>query len=347
MFHRVAWVQEGTAVVAASNEGLWRIPVNGGQVSQLPFGLNARSPAISRTGRRLAFAQYSEDTDVWQVEIGTETGSEIRTAKRLISTTKLEYDPQYSPDGQHIALASERSGSPQIWLCRSDGSDCRTLTSFCSGSPRWSPDGQWIAFDYLTPDGLFIYRVSVVGGGPPQQLAGGHRPSFSNDGEWIYFGDAKLSEQQNIWKVPAEGGAPVQVTRQGGFEAFEGPGGEYLYYTLSYGRSGIWKVPVDGGKEEEVWEKGEQSFWAVGKEGLYCLDKRSAPPSIEYLDLGTGESRRVASLADTAPEGGSFSIPSDLAFLSFSVSPDERFILFTPPDSSSAQSDLMLVENFR
>jgi hypothetical protein len=138
----------------------------------------------------------------------------------------------------------------------------------------------------------------------------------------------------------------VQVTRLGGYEAFEGPGGKNLYYTKA-DRSGVWRVPVDGGREEQVWEQGEQSFWAVGSEGLYCLDKRSAPPSIEYLDLGTGESRRVALLAQTTPEGGGFSLSPDVAYLGFSVSPDERFIVFTPPDASSDQSDLMLVENFR
>jgi Tol biopolymer transport system component len=355
IFQGVAWVEEGTAVVASSDEGLWRIPVNGEPESQLPFALNARSPAISRTGRRLAFAQYQYsysgsggDSDVWQVEIGTETESELRTTKRVISTTRWEGDPQYSPDGRHIALASDRPGSSEIWICRSNGSDCRALTSFggaSTGSPRWSRDGQWIAFDHLTPDGLFIYRISVVGGGRPQQLAGGNRPSFSSDGEWIYFGEGTLPEQ-NIWKVPAEGGDPVQVTRLGGFEAFEGPGGKYLYYALTVG-SGVWRVPVDGGEEEQVWERGEQSFWAVGKDGLYCLDKGSAPPSIEYLDLRTGESRRVALLAETAPEGGGFSISPDVQYLGFSVSPDERFILFSPPDASSGRSDLMLVENFR
>jgi Tol biopolymer transport system component len=187
----------------------------------------------------------------------------------------------------------------------------------------------------------------VVGGGLPQQLAKGIRASFSNDGEWIYFVESPFSEDYNIWKVPAEGGDPVQVTRQGGFEAFEGPGGKYLYYTKGFGRSGVWRVPVDGGEEEQVWEQGEQSFWAVGKDGLYCLDKGSAPPSVEYLDLGTGESRRVALLAETTPEGGGFSLSPDVEYMGFSVSPDERFILFSPPDASSDQSDLMLVENFR
>jgi hypothetical protein len=55
----------------------------------------------------------------------------------------------------------------------------------------------------------------------------------------------------------------------------------------------------------------------------------------------------VALLAQTAPEGGGFSIPPDLRFFGFSVSPDERFILLAPPDASSDQSDLMLVDNSR
>ena len=171
------------------------------------------------------------------------------------------------------------------------------------------------------------------------------RPSFSNDGEWIYFGEGNLTEE-NIWKVSAEGGDPVQVTRQGGFEAFEGPGGKYLYYSKRLG-PGVWRVPVGGGKEEQVWEQGWDSCWAVGKDGLYFLDPGSAPPSIEYLDLGTGESRLVALLAETAPEGGGFSISLDWPWLGLSVSPDERFVLFAPLDASSDQSDLMLVENFR
>jgi len=49
------------------------------------------------------------------------------------------------------------------------------------------------------------------------------------------------------FKVPAEGGAAVQVTRNGGHEAFESPDGKHLYYVTDKRTSGVWVVPVDGG----------------------------------------------------------------------------------------------------
>src|SRR5207253_5400170 len=45
-------------------------------------------------------------------------------------------------------------------------------------------------------------------------------PSWSRDGRWIYFGCTRSGSMQ-IWKVPAESGPTVQVTKQGGFEGFE------------------------------------------------------------------------------------------------------------------------------
>jgi Tol biopolymer transport system component len=37
-------------------------------------------------------------------------------------------------------------------------------------------------------------------------------PSFSRDGRWIYFCSNRSSPVQ-IWKMPAEGGSAVQVTK--------------------------------------------------------------------------------------------------------------------------------------
>ena len=59
-------------------------------------------------------------------------------------------------------------------------------------------------------------------------------PSWSADGGWIYFASNRSGEMQ-IWKVPfsdtEETAEPTQVTRSGGFAAFESGDGKFLYHT--------------------------------------------------------------------------------------------------------------------
>ena len=72
-------------------------------------------------------------------------------------------------------------------------------------------------------------------GGKPSRLtsaaANEIRPSWSHDGQWIYFGWDKGGESQ-ICKIHPSGGEPVQVTRQGGYFAFESADGQWLYVVM-------------------------------------------------------------------------------------------------------------------
>ena len=54
-------------------------------------------------------------------------------------------------------------------------------------------------------------------------------PSWSNDGRWIYFA-SKRTGRWEVWKAPADGGQAVQVTKHGGFAAFESRDGQSVYY---------------------------------------------------------------------------------------------------------------------
>jgi dipeptidyl aminopeptidase/acylaminoacyl peptidase len=57
-------------------------------------------------------------------------------------------------------------------------------------------------------------------GGKPVRLtthpANDGDPSWSRDGKWICFDSARTGEQQ-VWKIPADGGEAIQVTWDGGF----------------------------------------------------------------------------------------------------------------------------------
>ncbi len=74
----------------------------------------------------------------------------------------------YSPDGSHIVYASNESGSMNIYVMRSDGSEVQQLThtTHCyNGGPFFSPDGTKIIFraDRQAPDFLQIYMMDADG----------------------------------------------------------------------------------------------------------------------------------------------------------------------------------------
>lgn len=340
----LAWTADGHDIVFSlwfyGNLRLWRVSASGGTPEQLAVGGEGGSTlAISRQGDRLAYSQESRDTDIWRV--GTSGSTRMRSPTRLISSTRPDYGPQYSPDGGRIAFTSGRSGSNEIWVCDADGQNPVQLTSFAGpdvGSPRWSPDGRQIAFDSVAAGNRDIFVVSADGGKPrriTEDSSDEVRPSWSRDGRWIYFGSNRTADWQ-VWKVPAEGGKAVQVTRQGGREAFESSDGNFVYYTKGFGIAGIWKVPVAGGKEMLVLDEALQGFWALLDSGIYFVNPKAAPfPTIDFFNFATGRIKQVAVIEKEL----------QLVAPSLAVSPDGRWLLHAKVDSF--ESDIVLVENFR
>ena len=77
----------------------------------------------------------------------------IKVLSGTVSSSLFDLDAQLSPDGRRIALASERSGrGREIWVADLDGTGAVRITDAAGklhGTPRWSPDGRWIAYDAL------------------------------------------------------------------------------------------------------------------------------------------------------------------------------------------------------
>ncbi len=264
----------------------------------------------------------------------------------LISSTLGDNGPDYSPDGRKIVFASNRSGGFGIWTCELDGANPLPLIDrgpYLTGTPRWSPDGRWVAFDSRSNDSghADIYIISAEGGQPRRlttELSEDVAPSWSRDGKWIYFGSTRSGGMQ-IWKVPAEGGQATQVTRQGGFEAFESIDGKQLYYAKGRSIPGIWQIPVTGGAETLLLDHnkaGYWRFWSVAEKGIYFATANDhTHPVIEFFNFATRRVTPVATLDKPLS-------PSDPGL---TVSLNGRSLLFAQMDQSG--SDLMLIENFR
>jgi Tol biopolymer transport system component len=340
------WTPDGAYIVFSSQRlgewGLWKVPAAGGEPEPLPVGqADAFEPSLSRDGHRLAYTLASFEENIWRYEIHPASGRNAFPTK-LIASTDYNHGPQFSPDGKRIAFASGRSGSHEIWVCASDGSDPLQLTSFgggLTGTPRWSPDSRQIAFDSEAGERHGdIYVVNAEGGRPRRLTTGTSSsvvPSWSRDGQWIYFGSDRTGTWQ-VWKTPAEGGEAVQVTKRGGFAAFESPGGKTLYYAKGQNAPGLWKLPVQGGEETPVVEQlgaGYWGYWAVVQDGIYFYN--ASTKAIEFFSFATHKVTNIAK-----PEKALDRFVPGLA-----VSPDGRWLVCAQTDEDTAH--IMLVENFR
>lgn len=335
-FSDFTWSADGGSFIGTTASGLVRVPLAGGTPMPLPFP-DGRQAAVSPRGNLMVYVQPFVDTDIFRVPGPGVAGQPTR----LISSTRQEFSPRYSPDGSQIAFISDRTGSQEIWIADADGRNIRRITSFGGpsvGSPRWSPDGNWIAFDSTAAGASAIY-VTAASGGPPRRITSPDvtsvRPSWSHDDKWIYFGSNRSGAWQ-IWKTTPEGAAPVQVTRDGGREAFEAPGGDFLYYTKAPPEPGIWRVPLDAavasGAEEKVTAAGSQGRWAVGSRGIYYL---TAPGDLVFQEFSTRRCVRIQTAGLQIGAGA----PNMIA-----AAPDDRSLLLSVAVRSESQ--LLLVRNF-
>ncbi len=339
----IAWSRDGLSMVFSSDRGgkfsLWRIPISGGKPVRLPVGgEDAFSPSIAPRGDRMVYAQSSSKWSIVQLKLDPASAKEPPAP--VLSSTQQDSAPQVSPDGKHIAFQSWRSGTQEIWVASSNGSELAKLTSFersLTGSPAWSPDGKQIAFDSRPQGHSHIFVISADGGLPKQITDGDSNdivPSWSHDGQWIYFGSNRAGSWQ-IWRVPSGGGDPQQVTRNGGFVAIASLDGQYVYYARA-DAAGIWRIPVNGGTEVQVAPQpriGYWGYWTVAKQGLYYLNSTTTPNTI---DLATPDGRVLhkRKLQATPPP-----------FAGITVSPDGKSLLYT--DLTEVGSHLTMVENFK
>lgn len=320
---------------------LFRVSAAGGTpVRVVGIGDSARDLAIAPQGRRLVFGRSLEDYNIWRMPLKA-AGNAAGGPVKLIHSTRFEAGPAYSPDGTRIAFTANRDGSSQIWVSDADGSNAVALTSFAAGitgSPSWSPDGRTVVFD-ATGTGVFTVFSVPATGGPTKQLLGraasDHVPRYSPDGKWIYFG-SRRSTRENIFRIPATGGEPVQITHKSGRMPILSADGRWVYYSNT--DRGLAKISTSGGEEVEVLAPGSLVMpltFGVTSSGIYYVAPPE-PPSIAHRLLlyrfADGKTEEVA-----RPDRG--------WTLQISVSPDEKWLLYSQRDS--LVSEILSVDNFK
>jgi len=338
------WTPDGRDIIFSSARGgpfsLWRIPASGGGVpSRIEgAGTSVFSPAVALKSQRLAYVNMFIQLNLWKVPLSD--AKHVAQSPQLLFATKGETAlPYFSPDGRKLAFESTQSGYREIWTVNSDGSNPSQLTFLNgeSGTPRWSRDGRFVAFDYRPADHSEIYMVEVAGGAPyifpTIRGADNTEPNFSHDGKWLYFSSNRGNEITQLWKAPyPSGGAPVQLTKNGGVRPVESADG-FLYFARTFHTDEIWKIPASGGEESLVMKgTGLRGCWdwALSSAGIYFMN-REGNNTLSFYEFASRKTFPIVS--------------QEKLYGQPAAAPDGKSIVFSQIDQWDRT--IMLVNHFR
>lgn len=211
----------------------------------------AFDPSWQPGGAKLAYANASGIA----VMNADGSGNPVQLTSNACSNTPYNCDfaPAWSPFSNRIAFCSIRSGSTQIWIMNSDGSNPQQLTtglnlgdSYSATAPgnetldcrlSWSPDETEIAvtgityYSPLPPNSRYnVYTIDAANGANLTQLTDCHintsnedsvcsSPQWSPDGTQILFSDDDVTWGDNyggagIYTINASDGAISPIFQQ-------------------------------------------------------------------------------------------------------------------------------------
>jgi Tol biopolymer transport system component/DNA-binding winged helix-turn-helix (wHTH) protein len=219
------------AYVSVPEGQLWRSRVDGSEKLQLTSaGMFAGLPRWSPDGKQIVFMGESLRTDFLAYLISSD-GTGLR---ELIPGAEVGYDPGWSPDGKSIILTLNAAGSPEH-----SGGDGPGIVTYDLGtqkvvavpgakqmfSPRWSPDGRYLAA--ITDDSLqlMLFDRSSQQWQELVKLPIGY-PSWSHDGQYIYF-DTTLSDDPAFFRLRISDRKLERLLSLKGMRQFWGPLGSW------------------------------------------------------------------------------------------------------------------------
>jgi len=203
----LAFSRDGQWVTYTSypDGALWRSKVDGSERLQLTFSpMHAFLPRWSPDGKQVAFSATLPGM-VWNVYLVSSDGG---TPQRVFPSEQSQMDASWSPDGNTLVFGTFSVPGTPIYTIDLKSKRVSTLPGSTGlFSPRWSPDGKYIAAIVTErPFKLMLFEFAT------QQWteAFGSEIGYewwSHDGKYIYF-----QHSSNLEKDPSENIARIRVS---------------------------------------------------------------------------------------------------------------------------------------
>jgi len=254
--------------------------------------MNQFKGVFSPDGKSLAVAAATRD--VANIYIITPKGKVItQITKRGMNT-----DPDFSPNGEHIAFSSDADGDDEIYLYNIKTKELANLTDNTAKdfSPSFSPDGEEIVF-ISNMDHEFkweIYKINVHNK-HIKRLTNNNFwdgfPKFTQDGKKITF-SSKRNGSEDIYIMNTSGGGERTFYATEADENDPKIVGNLLYFKSN--TSGEWVIYRYDLESEEITPLSKDNYpnWnpRISDDGSYlCLARKVKNRwHLYYLDLKSG-----------------------------------------------------------
>jgi Tol biopolymer transport system component len=256
--------------------------------------------------------------------------------KPMMPGTAQDRQPVYSPDGEWMLFASNRSGNSDLWKVSMKTGELRRLTDDPGHDwdPAFTPDGKNIVWSSSRSGNLEIWTANADGVGPRQVSHDGYEaenPNPSPDG-WVYYVSGNPSHA-GIWKVRMDGSGATRLvagrciypdlSRDGRYLAFLRERGTEVLQTED---GKIFSGVPDDGVSRTRWTADGRSLTFVL---LSPLRKAGQAHGLWLQDFSPGQDLRV-----TRRRIGS--VDESLDVETWAASPDGKRIVVSAREYSSS-----------
>lgn len=225
------------------------------QVREVDHGALDDRVSWSPDGRSLVYAKQRRGRhgslvwDLRRLDVGP-AEEKARPRGRWLTRDRRANDPAWSPGGGEVLFLASEGRAANLHVMDAAGGESRPLTSFAGDvqvqSPRWSPDGAWIAFSLFDEtSGPDIALVRADGGGFRKLTSDtlyDFEPLWSPDGRRVYFTSYR-EDTANLFAVAVEESA---AAGDGG-----GPATPPIEQLTDSGE-GLWGVDMAPGEDRVI-----------------------------------------------------------------------------------------------